>query len=74
VTSAGFNTTAVSAYHGVTPVVWKNPSDAAVSFTAGPFRGTTIDGGQSYSFVFPTVGVYDLTIASSNSTLVVQVK
>jgi hypothetical protein len=74
VTTTGFNTTSISALHGVTPVVWKNPSGATVDFTSGPFKGLYLNAGQSYSYTFSTAGKYAIMISSSNSTLDVQVE
>ena len=73
VTQSGFNLTSVAVLHGVTPVVWTNPSGSTVAFTGGPFSQLTLTPGESYTYIFPSIGSYEFSSVSTNSTLTVQV-
>jgi hypothetical protein len=73
VTQSGFNLTSVAVLHGVTPVVWTNPSGSTVAFTGGPFSQLTLTPGESNTYIFPSIGSYEFSSVSTNSTLTVQV-
>jgi hypothetical protein len=73
VTGSGFNVTSELAYHGLTPVTWKNPSTSLAVFSGGPFQQVRVDPGQSYTYVFPTIGSFQLRFGSTNETLTIDV-
>jgi hypothetical protein len=73
VTPSGFNATVVTALHGVTPVNWTNPTSSLVTFEGPPFQVVPLEPGQTVSYIFPTAGIYDYTISSTNDTVTVEV-
>jgi len=74
VSGTGFNVTSVTVLHGVTPVVWANPTGSTVSFTGSPFSQVTLVPGDSYTYTFATPGNYQFFINSANATLTIKVQ
>lgn len=61
-TNSGFNVTSVAALHGVTPINFTNPSSSPVTLKGSPIGTVLLEPGQSYSYVFSSVGTYNCTI------------
>jgi hypothetical protein len=74
VTSGGFNETAITALHALTPVTWTNPTDTLQTFSGGPFSTVRLNPGQSYTYVFPSPGQYVLYFGNTNDTLTVDIE
>lgn len=73
VSPSGFNMTSVTALHGVTPVNWTNPTGSVVTFTGNPFGDVSLEPGQTLAYTFPSPGVYNFTILSTEHTMEVDV-
>lgn len=73
VTPSGFNTTTVTALHGVTQVNFTNPSSSAVTFKGAPFGNVPLSPGQTLSYTYPGAGTYEYMILSTNDTVTVDV-
>jgi len=67
ITPAGFNTTSVTAEHGVTPVEWVNTSDSPVVFSALPSGTHTLNPSQNFTTIFSSSGDYQFTTSKGNS-------
>jgi len=74
ISSSAFNSTTISALHGVTPVVWVNRENVPVTILSSVFSEETIDPGQSFSYVFQSAGTYGFQIFGGASTLTVNVQ
>jgi hypothetical protein len=72
-TSSGFNSTRVTALHGVTPVVWVNLSGATVSLTGKGGVGIPIPNGGNFTIVFPNPGTYPYSDNLTTTTGMVSV-
>lgn len=59
VTQSAFNTTSVTAFHTVTPVVWVNTSGGYVVLNIAPVGRVLINPGQNFTHVFSQPGTYD---------------
>jgi hypothetical protein len=62
ITSSGFNSTAVTALHGVTPVVWVNLSHDSVVLDIKNLNVITIGPGGNFTKIFPTEGSFDFSL------------
>ncbi len=62
----GFNSTEVSAMHGVTPVIWTNPTSDPIVLVGQPFNRVVLNAGQNFTLVFPGPGSYAYGILSTN--------
>lgn len=65
VTNSGFNETSIQAIHGITPVVWTNPSSSAVTIRGSPTGSVTIQPGETYTHVFTAAGTYNYTVIAN---------
>jgi hypothetical protein len=72
VSAAGFNVTSVTAYHGVTPVVWYNESDQIIRLVVGSSL-LTIAPGSFGEKVFIGAGNETVSIYQQNASMVVDV-
>lgn len=72
ITQSGFNMTAVTAMHGVTPVVWLNEGGSSVVLEIHSLRYVTLNPSQNFTFVFPSGGTFsfDVPNTSFNGTVV----
>jgi hypothetical protein len=69
-----FNTTRLSALHGVTPVVWVNHSGQDVVIDSGPTGRVIIAPSQNYTYIFQSAGSFEFSLPlTSAPDLVVSV-
>lgn len=73
VTDGGFNVTAVSALHEVTPVIWVNVGSSAVTMDINSLGRVSLYPSQNYTHVFPASGTFYYDILNTNQTGSVQV-
>ncbi len=73
VTPSGFNSTTVTALHGVTQVNFTNPSSSVVTFQGSPFGNVALSPGQTLSYTYPSAGSYEYKILSTNDSITVDV-
>ena len=66
VTESGFNTTSITALHGVTPVIWINEGGSAVTLSIGTVGHILIDPSQNYTHVFASQGSFDFALSNTN--------
>ena len=66
VSQGGFNVTSVTALHGVTPVVWTNDGDSAVTLHVDSIGTVIIDPSRNYTAVFATGGTFQYDIPRTN--------
>jgi hypothetical protein len=66
VTNGGFNSTFVTAMHGVTPVVWMNRGDAVVVVEVDTMGRIPLNPSQNYTTVFPYSGTFNFDILGTN--------
>jgi len=74
ISNSAFNSTTISALHGVTPVVWVNREGVPVTILSSVFLDKTINPGQSFTYVFQSAGTYGFQISGGASTLTVNVQ
>jgi hypothetical protein len=67
VTQNGFNSTSITAMHGVTPVVWINERNSTVVLEISGVRAT-IAPSENYTRVFPSAGRETFDILNSESS------
>lgn len=58
VDGGGFNRTSLSVLHGVTPVVWINPSSVDQVLYSPPMGNVDIPPMQNFTYVFPQEGTF----------------
>ncbi len=68
VTQDQFNVTNIAALHGVTPVVWVNPTSDYVTLSGSETGVITIPSMQNYTYIFQHAGTYGISIVGSSST------
>jgi hypothetical protein len=73
IAGTSFNVSAVSAFHGVTPIVWLNTSDQNAILQCPQFRTQVILPHQNFTQVIDVAGSYAFTLenGSTNMTAVV---
>jgi hypothetical protein len=62
----GFNSTAVTALHGVTPVVWINDGTVGVTLVITPNTRVYLQPSQNYTMVFKSAGTYGFSIFNTD--------
>ncbi len=67
VTQGQFNVTGIVALHGVTPVVWVNPTTEYVTLTGSVTGTMIIPPMQNLTHVFQSAGTYGISIVGSSS-------
>ena len=65
VTQNGFNSTRVTALHGVTPVVWVNEGSSPVTLEITHIATLILNPSQNYTKIFPIQGVYNFDLRNS---------
>ena len=71
----GFNTTQVVGLHGVTPIIWTNPTTQTVTFLKRvPGGSVVLDPGQNYTIIYAEPGSYEFTNLSRNATATVLIQ
>ena len=65
-TEGGFNATAVTALHGVTPVIWVNMGTSVVTLQISGFNAFTLYPSQNFTYVFPGSGTFHYDIFNTN--------
>jgi hypothetical protein len=73
VNPSGFNSTTVTALHGVTQVNFTNPSGSVVTVQGAPFGNVALNPGQTLSSTYQVAGTYRYTFLSGNQTVTVDV-
>ncbi len=73
ISSAGFNTTAVTALNQVTPVTWLNGMGTYAVLNGSPFGRIIIPPNQNYTYVFQSAGSYDFSLLASSEVGTVKV-
>ncbi len=69
-----FNVTSLGAMHGVTPVIWVNPTSDFVTISGSPLGRVSIAPTQNFTYIFQQPGTYGFEIVGSSSpNLVVKV-
>ncbi|MDE1852990.1 MAG: hypothetical protein KGI38_04480 [Thaumarchaeota archaeon] len=66
ITQDGFNSSSVSALHGVTPVVWKNEGSSSVTFEISGVTRIPLAPGQNYTKVFAAAGTFNFDIVNTS--------
>lgn len=66
VNGSGFNTTSVSAEHGVTPVIWMNPTSSDILIGVAPYGKELLGPGQNFTTIFQSPGAYEFTSSVGN--------
>lgn len=72
ITPNGFNSTSVTAMHGVTPVVWINQGNSVAVLEINNIRSVALNPSQNYTMVFSSAGTYGFAIFDTNYTGLVQ--
>ncbi|MDG7008014.1 MAG: hypothetical protein JRN06_07195 [Nitrososphaerota archaeon] len=72
ITGQGFNSTAVSALHGVTPVVWTNEESTFEVLEITSFGHYILQPGQNHTQIFPSRGNFSFDIFNTGFTGYVQ--
>lgn len=67
ITAAGFNSSAISALHDVTPVVWINKLGTSVSIGVEPYGTENLQPGQNFTAIYQKTGTYDYGLSSSST-------
>jgi len=62
ISNGAFNQTAVTALHGVTPVVWVNEEGSPLLLNIQGLKPVSLQAGQNYSYVFQSAGKYTYSI------------
>ena len=67
----GFNSTLVTAFHGVTPVVWVNDNSTFAVVDISSVGRIILEPSQNYTVIFPSTGVYlyDILNTAFNGTV-----
>lgn len=65
--STSFNSTHLTAVHGVTPVIWRNVSSQVVTLQSKFFGTIPVQPGGNTSYVFQTTGTYTFWIYNDQS-------
>lgn len=73
VTANGFNTTKVSAVHGVTPVVWLDQGNTEVFLQGDQIGEVSLLPGTNYTMIFKTAGSYSFSIVGTSASGTVEV-
>ena len=66
ITQTGFNSTSVSALHGVTPVVWINKGGSGVTLEIAPDTRIYLQPSQNYTTVFQAAGTYGFSVFNTD--------
>jgi hypothetical protein len=75
VSSSGFNTSQVTGFHGVTPIIWTNLTTQTVTFMKRvPGGSVVLDPGQNYTIIYAEPGSYEFTTLSRNATATVLIQ
>ena len=62
-----FNSTSLTAVHGVTPVIWVNVSSQVVTLQSKFFGTIPVQPGRNASFVFQAAGTFNFWIFNDQS-------
>jgi hypothetical protein len=68
ITDAGFNSTSVTAMHGITPVVWINRGSSVVVLEVNSVGRIPLNPLQNYTTVFPNSGTFNFDIFNTGFT------
>ena len=60
--NGGFNQTAATALHGVTPVVWVNREGTTLRLDIQGLEPVSLQAGENYSHIFQSAGKYAFSV------------
>jgi hypothetical protein len=66
VTPEGFNSTAISALHGVTPVVWVNRGSGYTLLLIDTLGNVVLQPSENFTHVFPSTGTFHFELFNTN--------
>jgi hypothetical protein len=72
ISNNGFNSTSVSAYHGVTPVVWLNQGATVAVLQIDTVGNVIVNPSQNYTHVFDSKGTFGFDIFNTGFNGVVK--
>jgi energy-converting hydrogenase Eha subunit F len=64
--SAGFNSTSVTAEHGLTPVIWVNISAEVFTLNIQGLARVSLNPGENYTAIFSSQGTFSYSIPSTS--------
>jgi plastocyanin len=70
--SVGFNSTSVTAEHGLTPVIWVNVGENAFTLNIQGLARISLNPGENYTTIFSTQGTFSYSILNSGYNGTVQ--
>ena len=73
ITGGGFNLTAATALHGVTPVIWVNLGGSVVTLDIGHLNRFSLYPSQNFTYVFPSSGTFHFDVFNTNFNGSIQV-
>ena len=62
ISNGSFNQTAVTALHGVTPVVWVNKEGVPLLLSIQGLKPVSLQAGQNYTYIFQSTGKYTFSV------------
>jgi len=66
VTPEGFNSTAISALHGVTPVVWVNRGSGYAVLLIDTLGNIVLQPSENFTYIFPSTGSFHFELFNTN--------